>query len=271
MQASVLAALLAFPSILPAKILEKNISAVTKKGDVVQVDKKFNFNQAILDSLSEDTTYGGYRIDRAMDVLALTLFGEGRGEPDEGLYLILDSIMNRAAGNLDDVPGVCLAKAEDSSFHQYSYWNKHLKAKDLVKKQIVVPSEAVDNVLENRAWEKCKALAAQVFTKQYKVGNTIINSYYVTNMKNPPKWAKLLTNKVIKGKHTFGYLKSNDSKYVDMVTLKPRNQKKTTVAKNYYVVKPGDTLGKIAKQYNTSVAKITKDNRISNPDKIKIG
>lgn len=271
-QASTLAALLAFPSVLPAKILEKNITALTKKGQVVQVAQKYNFDQAILDSLSENTTYGGYRVDRAMCVLALTLFGEGRDQPDEGMKLILDSIINRAAENLNDVPGVCLAVAEGKKAHQYSYWNKHTQAKELLKKQIVVPQEALKNPIEAKAWEKCKGLAAKVFTGQYVVGNKNINSYYVTNMDDPPTWAKLLTNKVIKGSHTFGYLKSNDSKYVDMVTLKPRNIKKApTIAANYYTVQAGDTLGKIAKQYNTSVQKIAKDNLLSNPDEIRIG
>lgn len=38
-----------------------------------------------------------------------------------------------------------------------------------------------------------------------------------------------------------------------------------------YKVKWGDTLGKIAKKYNTTVERITKDNNISNPNKIYVG
>ena len=38
-----------------------------------------------------------------------------------------------------------------------------------------------------------------------------------------------------------------------------------------YTVKPGDTLTAIAKQYNTTVAKLVKDNNIKNPDLIFAG
>lgn len=38
-----------------------------------------------------------------------------------------------------------------------------------------------------------------------------------------------------------------------------------------YIVKSGDTLSKIAKQYNTTVDKIAKDNSIKNPDLIFVG
>lgn len=38
-----------------------------------------------------------------------------------------------------------------------------------------------------------------------------------------------------------------------------------------YVVKPGDTLSKIAKQYNTTIDKIVKDNNIQNSDLILVG
>lgn len=40
---------------------------------------------------------------------------------------------------------------------------------------------------------------------------------------------------------------------------------------NIYIVKPGDTLWKIAKKYKTSVEKIVKINDITDPDKIDVG
>lgn len=42
-------------------------------------------------------------------------------------------------------------------------------------------------------------------------------------------------------------------------------------AQSVYVVKKGDYLGKIAKEYNTTVDKLVKINKIKNPDLIKIG
>ena len=38
-----------------------------------------------------------------------------------------------------------------------------------------------------------------------------------------------------------------------------------------YTVKAGDTLGEIAKKYNTTYQKIAKDNNISDPNKIYVG
>ena len=38
-----------------------------------------------------------------------------------------------------------------------------------------------------------------------------------------------------------------------------------------YIVKPGDTLSKIAKQYNTTYQKIAVDNKIANPNVIRVG
>lgn len=47
--------------------------------------------------------------------------------------------------------------------------------------------------------------------------------------------------------------------------------KKTTKKAKIYVVKRGDTLGKIAKEHNTTVNKIAKDNKIKNVNIIKVG
>ena len=38
-----------------------------------------------------------------------------------------------------------------------------------------------------------------------------------------------------------------------------------------YIVKPGDTLSKIAKQYGTTYQKIALDNKIANPNVIRVG
>lgn len=38
-----------------------------------------------------------------------------------------------------------------------------------------------------------------------------------------------------------------------------------------YIIKKGDTLGNIAKEFKTSVDKLAADNRINNADKIKVG
>ncbi|MDP9807113.1 LysM repeat protein [Trueperella bonasi] len=44
-----------------------------------------------------------------------------------------------------------------------------------------------------------------------------------------------------------------------------------TTSSTTYTVKAGDTLGKIARQHNTTVAKLASDNKISNPNRIRVG
>ncbi|QOR46449.1 lytic transglycosylase domain-containing protein [Trueperella pecoris] len=45
----------------------------------------------------------------------------------------------------------------------------------------------------------------------------------------------------------------------------------SSAASEVYVVKPGDTLGKIARAYKTTVAKLAADNAIANPNRISVG
>lgn len=48
------------------------------------------------------------------------------------------------------------------------------------------------------------------------------------------------------------------------------NQKLNVSRETYYIVKSGDNLTKIAKQFNTTVSKIAKDNNIANPNLIYV-
>lgn len=78
------------------------------------------------------------------------------------------------------------------------------------------------------------------------------------------EWGDKLDLKI--GKHDFGYLKNNDGflrsrKAADAAKAQPRE----------YIVRAGDTLVKIAKDNNTTVAELAKKNNISDPDKVWIG
>jgi hypothetical protein len=77
-------------------------------------------------------------------------------------------------------------------------------------------------------------------------------------MKNPPDWADELTNKQIKGKHTFGYLTSNDPKYTDMATMIPHDENIDVSKLPYfiYTIKRGENLSTIAKKFNTTPSRV---------------
>lgn len=118
--------------------------------------------------------------------------------------------------------------------------------------------------------------------KAYTTSNNDINSYYVADMENPPSWSTQITNDFVAGHHRFGYVKTNDPKYVDMTTLKPiktasknasKSVKKSTPKKApvTYVVKKGDTLWRIAKKNKVSVKDLMTNNNISNPKSLKVG
>ena len=76
------------------------------------------------------------------------------------------------------------------------------------------------------------------------------------------------------GKHHFGYLKENDPKYVvpgTYTTWKKHNAQQAMQQKTV-VVKSGQTLSKIAKDNNMTLAKLLDLNKdIKNPNVISIG
>jgi LysM repeat protein len=187
--------------------------------------------------------------------MSLTLFGEGRSEiKNGGFNLICDSILNRTAKGTPDlqrVADICVGRKEGSAF-QYSFWNKNKPAlKAIINNDAVVPT-SITNIIEKRAWEVCIKRSIEILTDNYTITDKNINSYYVTDMKDPPNWASKLKNKKIKGKHTFGYLSSNDPKYTDMATMNPieKTINDITPLGKTYIVKRGDSFWKIAKTFN---------------------
>jgi len=107
--------------------------------------------------------------------------------------------------------------------------------------------------------------------------STIGNRNAYMNKKTAKKkalntWGKKCDLKV--GNHNFGYLKENDPKYVvpgTYTSWKKHNAQQNSTAKTV-AVRSGDTLSKIAKAHNMTLAEILKLNQdIKDPNNISIG
>ncbi len=270
---------LALALLIPGMVSAKTAQSAQQKlkAKTAEVKKKQNMFIALLNGKDPNKMMNGYKLWQACNILALTLYGEGRGEiRSGGLDPITDSILNRTAITLDidRVANICVGKKEGRAF-QYSFWNKNKTAlQSITAGEPVVPA-TITNIIERKAWEECVTRAVEVVTKNYKVQDTNINSYYVKDMDSPPAWSDEMTNVKIVGSHKFGYVKTNDPDVMDMATMTPIKSKDTvkvaTKDTTSYVVKKGDTLWKIAKQYNTTVKEITLKNKIDTNGTLEIG
>lgn len=251
--------------------------AIENNTSIKKVYNKENIFKKLLKDQKPDSQFGKFKFWQACNITALTLFGEGRSEiSNGGIDLICDSILNRTAigtPDLQRVADICVGRKEGKKF-QYSFWNENKKALNVITNELnaIVPT-SITNIIEKQAWEFCIQRSVEILTKNYTVTDTKINSYYVTKMKNPPDWADELTNKQIKGKHTFGYLTSNDPKYTDMATMIPHDENIDVSKLPYfiYTIKHGDNLWNLAKRFSTKVKILAKLNKISTNKILKPG
>jgi len=257
-----LAAMLSMTGVMAQSDIEKHMKAEMKQ----QAGKPLSASgvqNAIKASLKTSKKYGGYDQAQAASILAWTLYGEARGKTERrsgGINRVADVILNRAGGDLDKVPAVCLRPA------QFSTWNgtDRKETTPAAWKATAIPAEVKDSGLELAAWNDCKDLAGRVMSGEYKAEDKKINAYWAC--KGPykieaPYWDAKMTDTKIVGSHKFGYLKSEDP-----------NAKKTAKKPVEYVVKSGDTLGKIAKANGTTVSDLmAKNPKIKSADKIQIG
>ena len=124
-------------------------------------------------------------------------------------------------------------------------------------------------------WNLCNDLALQLVKKTFTstIGN---RNAYLNKQKAGQKalrtWGKKCDLKI--GKHHFGYLKENDPKYVvpgTYTSWKKYNAQQLAQQKTI-TVKAGQTLSKIAKDNNITLAKLLELNQdIKNPNAISIG
>lgn len=110
--------------------------------------------------------------------------------------------------------------------------------------------------------------SASTSTKR-KVGDVVtINGVYTSSTstkKLTPAITKGTITKIVSGARNPYLLNNGNIGWVNDACIVSGNSSIT------YTVKSGDTLGSIAKKYNTTYQKIAKDNNISDPNKIYVG
>jgi spore germination cell wall hydrolase CwlJ-like protein len=119
-------------------------------------------------------------MDRDIEILAKTIYGEARGEylhPAGGINALIaigNVVLNRAKLSGTNIASECLKP------HQFSCWNKN----DPNRKVI----ESVSDL--NKIYQKCFAVASDVICEKLP---DIVNGathYYSTHLRDPPYWAK---------------------------------------------------------------------------------
>lgn len=268
---SVLAALLSIPNILDAATIEDILHHSTSPYKELNVYLKSNYQNV----------YRGYNIINAHNIIARTLFRETEGESDKGTKLVADVIWNRAGGDPQFLPDVCLKKG------QFSCWNGLTTKFENVSPEnfnFVIPPEVNlgKNKEQVKKWDYCKSLAAKMLLKKYTPDNPRINTYYNPNKANPD-WKKRFLNGKIKpfsvGSHLFGFLPEYDGKKVDLKSFYSRTEKINDINKIdrtkliKYKVVSGDSFSKIASKHNITISALRKLNKMSKSDinKLRVG
>ena len=235
--------LLAVPGLMSAKDLgeklpKDKVTAVDVQNGVKEVDQEVK------------KSYGGYTAINAANILARTLYYEARSEGTEGIDAVASVILNRANGKAENLPKVCLAKK------QFSCWNNKT---DLTpdKYKFLVPGGAAKQGQDREMWLYCQKIAGKMIFEEFKstIGNR--NAYHT--LKVDPKWDARLSDKKTVGNHIFGYLPEYDGG-----KAKPSN---------FYRIRKGDSISKIAQAKNTTVEEILRlnPNLKKNPNKIFVG
>ena len=205
-----------------------------------------------------------------VNFVAQVLWKEARGEGDEGLKAVASVILNRTGNKPEYIVNVLKQPAAFECLAEYSGGWKDADYK------WYLPYKAIASNSSNRyIWNLCNDIALQLVKKTFTstIGN---RNAYLNKQKAGQKalnsWGKKCDLKI--GKHHFGYLKENDPKYVvpgTYTTWKKHNAQQAMQQKTV-VVKAGQTLSKIAKDNNMTLAKLLDLNKdIKNPNAISIG
>lgn len=130
-------------------------------------------------------------------IVALTLFGEARGEGPEGRIAVANVVRNRMAGTGKSARDVCLQR------RQFSCWNANDPNRDVLVDTAAAmqnPGGRIGPVLN-----ECRWIAHGLLTDSF-VDNTHGATHYVTNAlyaTRPPYWVKDARPLCVIGRHTF--------------------------------------------------------------------
>src|SRR5574343_89233 len=130
------------------------------------------------------------------DVVALTLYGEARGEPLEGQLAVASVLMNRKADGRwgRTFMQVCLAT------RQFSCWN----AKDPNEALLHRISADIERFASNdAALRRCLWLADGLVAGLMPSTVKSATHYYATSLRDTPRWAKTGTPVGRVGNHLF--------------------------------------------------------------------
>ena len=264
---SAIAAMMAIPNLLPAASLAKELSKAKEADKTLTINSQAA-KKAIADASKDNKMIGEMSKTNVVNAVAQVLWKEARGEETAGRKAVASVILNRADSNPSNIIAVLKEPSAFTCLNEYAGgWTDKTYL-------WYVPAKAIAGNLDNKTiWDECNSIALDLVDRKFKstIGNR--NAYInkeTADKKNVDSWGKKCTLKI--GKHHFGYLPEHDPKYVvpgSMTTWKQWNKQHKAVV---VVVKSGDTLGKIAKDNNTTVEKILALNKsIKNPDKIGIG
>lgn len=216
------ASLLAIPNILKANDIERvaksNPSAIQEFQKVLRMAE-----------VNKQDKFGGYTLAQAANILARTIYKEGRSEGHEGRHHIATVIYNRSGKDRNKMVSVCFKPSA------FSVWNADAPSTTSGKYapgsyRIVIPSSSLQNKAEEEAWTDAKAIASELMTGKF-VPDGNYNSYY-NPKKVTPSWSTKMTDVKDVVNHKFGYLTSED----------PARKKKISNSnkKQIYTVVKGD-------------------------------
>ena len=147
-------------------------------------------------------TYGGFSEDKAYNIVARTLYDEARGESIMGLKAVASVIYNRAGGDSQNFPKVCLRK------YQFSGWNGLDESERTPEGYYIVEPDTSTQETKDK-WGLCMALAKMMFEEKFKSTIDKRNSFYNPN-KSSPTWGSIMKDPLDIGNHRFGYLPEYD-------------------------------------------------------------
>lgn len=267
---SFIAALMAVSSFIPANALTKSLEKAHKQDKHLTINSPAT-RKAIAAAAADNSTVGPMSKTNVVNAVAKLLWLEARGESEAGRKAIASVILNRTGNDPAFIVDVIKQPAAFSCMAGYDGgWTDD-------SYRWYLPWKAISGNKTNKAiWDNCNDIALKLVDKKLKstIGNR--NAYLnksTADKKAVDTWGKKCDLKV--DSHHFGYLKENDPKYVvpgTFTSWKKHKAMHKDVVKKIVVVKAGQTLSKIAKDNNTTVAKILELNKdIKNPNAINVG